>query len=162
MLLEVTGRRHCQTRLVQPCKESINSNNAFILVTPNEIYNWIGKFSNVIVRSRSADVSQAILQSRDLCCKTAEKVFAIYEENSSVEDKAVKGFWKLLGCSKPPLEERSGPIHSDEASSNNFNLVWNVDYEKIKLNPLLDHWGGPMKQELLEDSSRVLVSLPPF
>lgn len=101
MLLEVRGRRNCQTRLVKPCKESINSNNAFILVAHNEIYNWIGKFSNVIVRSRSADVSLAILHNRDLGCKAAEKVATIQEEHMLLNHATVKAFWKLLGCPEP-------------------------------------------------------------
>lgn len=44
------GRRHVQCRLVEPKLLSLNKGDCFILVTPNEVYHWIGEFSNVIER----------------------------------------------------------------------------------------------------------------
>ena len=49
------GRRYCQTRLVEPCTQSINSGDCFVLVTSHCVWLWIGQFSNVIERSKVVD-----------------------------------------------------------------------------------------------------------
>ena len=49
------GRRYCQTRLVEPCTQSINSGDCFVLVTSHCVWLWIGEFSNVIERSKVSD-----------------------------------------------------------------------------------------------------------
>ena len=46
------GRRYCQTRLVEPCTQSVNSGDCFVLVTSHCIWLWIGEFSNIIERSK--------------------------------------------------------------------------------------------------------------
>ena len=48
------GRRYCQTRLVEPRPESINSGDCFVLVTTHYIWLWIGEFSNIIERTKVA------------------------------------------------------------------------------------------------------------
>ena len=100
MLLQVKGRRFCQPRLLEPKASSINSGDAYILVTPKEIFNWQGKFSNVIERSRSAELTSAIFSKKDLGCKGARKAITIEEEKCFGSSKAERDFWGLLGMLK--------------------------------------------------------------
>ena len=58
MLLSVKGRRTCQTRLVKPRPDSINSGDAFILVVPDKVFVWHGQFCNVIEKAKASDVSE--------------------------------------------------------------------------------------------------------
>ena len=57
LTLLITGRRNCQTRLVQPIAHSINSGDAFILVVPDRVYVFLGQFCNVIEKAKAMDVS---------------------------------------------------------------------------------------------------------
>lgn len=65
MLLQFKGRRFCQPRLVPPVAASVNSGDAYILVSPQAVFVWLGKFSNVIERSRSTEIAAAIVRRRD-------------------------------------------------------------------------------------------------
>lgn len=46
------GRRHIQTRLVEPRASSLNSGDCFLLITPQHCFIWIGEFANVIEKSK--------------------------------------------------------------------------------------------------------------
>ena len=74
MLIHVKGRRFCQSRVVAPVADSVNSGDCYVLVTPTQVFNWQGRFSNVIERSRSAEIAASIQQRKDLGCKSALKV----------------------------------------------------------------------------------------
>lgn len=50
MLVQIKGRRHVEMRIVQPCPQSINSGDCFLLITKNKIYHWIGELANVMER----------------------------------------------------------------------------------------------------------------
>ena len=51
-LLCLSGHRHMQTRLVEPSVESLNSGDAFLLVTEKYLYVWLGKDANVMKKSK--------------------------------------------------------------------------------------------------------------
>ncbi|XP_040573145.1 uncharacterized protein [Lepeophtheirus salmonis] len=156
MLLQIKGRRLCQTRLVEPKVSSINSGDCYVLVTPHEIFNWIGQFSNVIERSRSAEVALHIQQSRDLGYKGSSKVITI--EDPSYNRK----FWRiLLNSDDDELAKPSeaGPSDEDELYEikvNEFNLIWEVSELDGTLIPVKEFWGAVPRYSLL-DPAKVLV-----
>ena len=160
MLLQVKGRRMCQTRLVEPAPSSVNSGDAFIAVNGTEIIVWQGTYANVIEKSKSADLGQIIIQMRDLGCKRARRVILVEEEKITEANHGNKLFWKLLGCSSSQKPEKAGPPDEDEnfeLEVNDTNLVWNVNDETNELVPIEEYWGNPMKHDILTYDSRVLV-----
>ncbi len=163
MLLQVKGRRVCQVRLAAPEARSVNSGDAFVLVTPEEVFLWQGRFSNVIERSRSAELAQIVYQKRDLTAKRAKKLHHIEEEKSGGSSKAEKDFWRLLGSSDAVRQVTpAGPAEEDEefeSSINELNMVWEVGLDgqgKETLLPLEEAWGHPLRHQIL-DPSKVLV-----
>ncbi|EDO29784.1 predicted protein [Nematostella vectensis] len=53
MLMQIKGYRHLQTRLVEPSVKSLNSGDAFVLVTPKSVYVWIGRSANIMKKARA-------------------------------------------------------------------------------------------------------------
>jgi len=56
-IINAVGRRYCQTRLVEPKPESVNSGDCFVLVMSKCVWLWIGEFSNIIEKAK---VSQTV------------------------------------------------------------------------------------------------------
>ena len=54
-----------------PSASSVNSGDAYVLATPDEVFLWQGRFANVIERARSAELAQNIFRRKDLCAKRA-------------------------------------------------------------------------------------------
>lgn len=50
------GRRHVQTRLVEPRASSLNSGDCFLLLTPHLCFLWVGEFANVIEKAKVSTV----------------------------------------------------------------------------------------------------------
>ena len=46
------GRRHIQTRLVEPSASSLNSGDVFVLVSEKCLFHWVGKGANIIEKAR--------------------------------------------------------------------------------------------------------------
>ena len=46
------GRRHVQSRLVEPVATSLNSGDAYLLILPDKLYAWFGEFANVIEKAK--------------------------------------------------------------------------------------------------------------
>nr|XP_046226652.1 supervillin a isoform X11 [Scatophagus argus] len=94
MLLQVKGRRHVQTRLVEPRASSLNSGDCFLLITPHHCFVWIGEFANVIEKNKASELANFIQGKRDLGCRA--KYVQVIEEGVSTHSHA-KDFWKILG-----------------------------------------------------------------
>ena len=165
MLLQVKGRRNCQTKLVAPQLDSINSGDAYVLVTPKEVINWQGKYANVIERSRSAEIAASIVQKKDLSCRSMmARVFTIEEEKSFGGSRAEREFWSRLGVEpdKKVQPKEAGPPEEDEnfeAEMAALNLVWDVKINEEgeeTLIPLESAWGSCLKHDILEPA-KVLV-----
>ncbi|XP_026466874.1 supervillin-like isoform X2 [Ctenocephalides felis] len=156
MLIQVKGRRHVQARLVEPVASSINSGDAYVLVTPDEVYLYLGLYSNVIERSRGADIVQCIQQKKDLGCSSGAKVYTINEEKVMV-GQSVKKFWTLLGCPEGGKPVKAG--HPDEDELYESGIVdTNMAYELQgdELVPLEKYWGSIPRISML-DPSKILV-----
>merc|ERR1719510_1110048 len=160
MLLQIKGRRMCQTRLVEPQPNSVNSGDAFIALNGLEVVVWQGTYSNVIEKSKSIDLAQMIVQRKDLGCKRARRVTIVEEEKVTKANMGNKAFWKMLGCDQPQNANSAGAPEEDEnyeLEVNDLNQVWKVDAQTNELVPIEEYWGQPLKYDLLEHDSRVLV-----
>jgi supervillin len=150
MLLHVKGRQHVQTRLVEPVAASINEGDNYILVTPTTLFNYVGKYSNVIEQSRASDIINHIQQSGDLGCKEVE-VVALNSDNSSLMNKATRMFWKNLGCEEREIFTSGGNPEEDgiyEANILATNMIYKL--EGNELVSLDEYWGTIPKVEMLE------------
>ncbi|KAF7489192.1 Supervillin [Sarcoptes scabiei] len=70
MLLLIKGRRKAPIRLIEPSWKLLNSIDSFILVTKESIYAYLGKFSNIIERTKCLEISELIRKRKDLCFRS--------------------------------------------------------------------------------------------
>ncbi|XP_031552227.1 supervillin-like isoform X2 [Actinia tenebrosa] len=127
MLLQIKGHRHLQTRLVEPSAKSLNSGDAFVLVTEKNVYVWLGKGANIMKKAKAAEVSTIIVKQRDLGTNT--KTSHMIEEGK--EEAGSTSFWKLLGGKSKIASARQVP--TDEEYEKNIqatNLVYRIDYSR--------------------------------
>ncbi|XP_065211989.1 uncharacterized protein LOC135839744 isoform X2 [Planococcus citri] len=161
MLLHVKGRRHVQTRLVEPVPQSVNSGDCYVLITPNEVYHWIGELCNVIEKSRGAEIAQHISTTHDLGCSLASQVHTIIEDSSRPNSKAARSFWTLLGVSATEAATikavPSGHPDEDEVYENSM-ISTNMIFEYIddELVPYEKYWASIPKIQML-DPNKILV-----
>uniref|UniRef100_T1J6L1 HP domain-containing protein n=1 Tax=Strigamia maritima TaxID=126957 RepID=T1J6L1_STRMM len=155
MLMQIKGRRHVQTRLVKPCISSMNRGDNYILVTPREVFNWIGKFSNVIEKSKAADVLNIIQTKRDLGLNANAQVMIVDEEKhagSSDEKRCLE----ILNGDSAQIGEAENPKEDElyETAIIDTNMAFEV--EEDRLVPHAKCWGTLPKMEIL-DAKKVLV-----
>ncbi|EZA60520.1 Supervillin [Ooceraea biroi] len=158
MLILVKGRRHVQARLIEPVADSINSGDNYILVTKSEVFNYVGKYSNVIEKTRAAEIASRIQQHKDLGCQ-AVQVITISEDKPTCTKGQVHKFWKYLGV---PDSEKLNVIeagHPDEDELYESAVIeTNMVYE-LKDNQLVPYekfWGTLPKIEML-NKNKILV-----
>ncbi|XP_026814531.1 supervillin isoform X1 [Rhopalosiphum maidis] len=161
MLLHVKGRRRVQTRLVSPSADSVNQGDCYVLVTPSQIFVWIGEYSNVIERSHAAKVAQSIFDKKDLGCKYANQLYTINCDSSLPNSQHEKKFWTLLGVTSSETSsiKGQGAGHPDEdelyeAAIVSTNVVYKVTDDELVMLPEIS--GTVAKIEIL-DPSKTLV-----
>uniref|UniRef100_A0AAY5EQ30 HP domain-containing protein n=1 Tax=Electrophorus electricus TaxID=8005 RepID=A0AAY5EQ30_ELEEL len=153
MLMQVKGRRHVQTRLVEPRVSSLNSGDCFLLVTPEHCFVWVGEFANVIERAKASELATFIHLNHDLGCR-ATQVDTI-EEGVNSQSPMVAEFWKILAG--PGSYQSAGPPEDDELYESAIvetNCIFRLVDDKLL--PDDDFWGKVPRCSLL-GSKEVLV-----
>ncbi|KAH0627552.1 hypothetical protein JD844_003388 [Phrynosoma platyrhinos] len=153
MLLQIKGRRHVQTRLVEPRATSLNSGDCFLLLTPHYCFLWVGEFANVIEKAKASELATLIQTKRELGCR-APYVQTI-EEGINTHTHAAKDFWKLLG-GQTSYQSAGRPEEDEmyEAAIIETNCIYRLVDDKLI--PDDDYWGKMPKCTLL-NSKEVLV-----
>jgi len=162
-LLQIKGRRHVQTRLVEPVPTSINSGDCFLLVTPNDVIQWIGRYSNVIERAKCSEVATRILLKKDLGSGRVGQSQIIEEEKTSnnVLYGSSKRFWQALGRTEGGEINPAGPPEEDEIYEDavvSTNVVWELVEDQLV--PCEKYWGTLLQIDmLLPDKVIFLINL---
>ncbi|KAL9701433.1 hypothetical protein quinque_004874 [Culex quinquefasciatus] len=160
MLLQVKGRRHVQSRLVEPVARSINRGDCFVLVTPERLFVWNGALANVIERSRAKEICDVILRDKDLGCGAAAVVVINDGKFGGASERQQREFWKLLGRGQE--DEGAGVCeagHADEDELVESCLIETTkvyEFEDDTLVPLEEYWGAAPKIAML-DARKILV-----
>ncbi|XP_050095291.1 uncharacterized protein LOC126577592 isoform X3 [Anopheles aquasalis] len=159
MLLQVKGRRHVQTRLVEPVARSLNRGDCFILVTADRLYAFLGQYANVIERSRCKEICEQIVRDKDLGCSAGAVTFL--HDGASGPERRWREFWQLLGRDQ---EDQTAVMvcetgHADEdelfeACLIESNAVY--EFEDDALVPLEEYWGCTPRIGML-DPRKVLI-----
>ncbi|XP_013907216.1 PREDICTED: supervillin isoform X3 [Thamnophis sirtalis] len=153
MLLQIKGRRHVQTRLVEPRASSLNSGDCFLLLTPQFCFLWVGEFANVIEKAKASELAALIQTKRELGCRAP--YIQTIEEGINTHTHAAKEFWKLLG-GQTSYQAAGRPEEDEmyEAAIIETNCIYRLVDDKLI--PDDDHWGKMPKCTLL-NSKEVLV-----
>lgn len=62
----------------------------------SQVFNYVGKYSNVIEKTRAAEIASSIQQQKDLGCQAAQ-VITINEDKPTCTKSQVHKFWSYLG-----------------------------------------------------------------
>lgn len=159
MLLQVKGRRHVQTRLVEPVARSVNRGDCFVLVSGDRLFLWNGCLANVIERSRAKEICDVILRDKDLGCG-AGGVVVINDGKFGASERQQREFWKLLGRGQE--DEGAGVCEAGHADEDELvesclietTKVW--EFEDDTLVPVEEYWGAALKVGML-DPRKILV-----
>ncbi|XP_043365463.1 supervillin isoform X10 [Dermochelys coriacea] len=153
MLLQIKGRRHVQTRLVEPRASSLNSGDCFLLLTPHYCFLWVGEFANVIEKAKASELATLIQTKRELGCRAS--YVQTVEEGINTHTHAAKDFWKLLG-GQTSYQSAGNPEEDEmyEAAIIETNCIYRLVDDKLI--PDDDYWGKMPRCTLLQ-SKEVLV-----
>lgn len=157
MLLQIKGRTHVQTRLVEPSYKSINKGDCFILMAAGgQLYRYVGAFANVIESARSKKICAYIVENKDMGCNATAEV--VLNDGGRSSERHWQKFWSLLGKPDDYVVPECGHADEDdlfEASLIETNKIY--EFQDDALMPLSKYWGAIPKVEMLNDSRRVLI-----
>ncbi|XP_059862341.1 supervillin isoform X3 [Delphinus delphis] len=153
MLLQVKGRRHVQTRLVEPRASSLNSGDCFLVLSPHHCFLWVGEFANVIEKAKASELASLIQTKRELGCRAT--YIQTIEEGINTHTHAAKDFWKLLG-GQTSYQSAGDPKEDElyETAIIETNCIYRLMDDKLV--PDDDYWGKIPKCSLLQ-AREVLV-----
>ncbi|XP_067308817.1 supervillin isoform X2 [Pseudorasbora parva] len=153
MLMQVKGRRHVQTRLVEPRVSSLNSGDCFLLVTPEHCFVWIGEYANVIERAKASELATFIQLNHDLGCRAA--LVETIEEGVNAQSPAAAEFWKILGGTAS-YQSAGSPDEDEmfESAIVETNCIFRLVDDKLL--PDDDFWGKVPRSTIL-GSKEVIV-----
>nr|XP_054516892.1 supervillin isoform X10 [Pan troglodytes] len=147
MLLQIKGRRHVQTRLVEPRASALNSGDCFLLLSPHCCFLWVGEFANVIEKAKASELATLIQTKRELGCRAT--YIQTIEEGINTHTHAAKDFWKLLG-GQTSYQSAGDPKEDElyEAAIIETNCIYRLLDDKLV--PDDDYWGKIPKCSLLQ------------
>nr|XP_012644511.1 supervillin isoform X12 [Microcebus murinus] len=147
MLLQIKGRRHVQTRLVEPRASSLNSGDCFLLLSPHHCFLWVGEFANVIEKAKASELATLIQTKRELGCRAT--YIQTIEEGINTHTHAAKDFWKLLG-GQTSYQSAGDPKEDElyETAIIETNCIYRLTDDKLV--PDDDYWGKIPKCSLLQ------------
>ncbi|XP_029092714.1 supervillin isoform X2 [Monodon monoceros] len=153
MLLQIKGRRHVQTRLVEPRASSLNSGDCFLVLSPHHCFLWVGEFANVIEKAKASELASLIQTKRELGCRAT--YIQTIEEGINTHTHAAKDFWKLLG-GQTSYQSAGDPKEDElyETAIIETNCIYRLMDDKLV--PDDDYWGKVPKCSLLQ-ARQVLV-----
>ncbi|CAI9603831.1 unnamed protein product [Staurois parvus] len=153
MLIQIKGRRHVQSRLVEPRASSLNSGDCFLLISPHYCFLWVGEFANVIEKAKASELATIIQTKRELGCRAS--YVQTVEEGINTHTHGARDFWKLL--SGQTEYQDAGNPEEDERYENAI-IETNCIYHLLddKLVPVDEFWGKVPRCSLLQ-SKEVLV-----
>ncbi|XP_026977863.1 supervillin isoform X4 [Sagmatias obliquidens] len=153
MLLQIKGRRHVQTRLVEPRASSLNSGDCFLVLSPHHCFLWVGEFANVIEKAKASELASLIQTKRELGCRAT--YIQTIEEGINTHTHAAKDFWKLLG-GQTSYQSAGDPKEDElyETAIIETNCIYRLMDDKLV--PDDDYWGKIPKCSLLQ-AREVLV-----
>ncbi|XP_075443805.1 supervillin isoform X5 [Ascaphus truei] len=153
MLVQIKGRRHVQSRLVEPRASSLNSGDCFLLITPLHCFLWVGEFANVIEKAKASELASLIQTKREVGCRAC--YVQTIEEGINTHTHAAREFWKLLS-GQTEFQGAGNPEEDEgyETAIIETNCIYRLADDKLV--PDDDFWGKIPRCSLLQ-SKEVLV-----
>ncbi|VDM98642.1 unnamed protein product [Thelazia callipaeda] len=113
MLLRLKGEKYVDVRLVAPRYTSVHAFAVFILLTPNRLFLFHGKYANLLEKSK------ALIITTSICEKNGELGCKVKHCENVHEGKGVREFWHLLGLNEIEID---GNIRGEYVPDNLLTL----------------------------------------